>query len=176
MQELSRLAEFRPVADAVMKSIQRHTSYLESSAVVFALFNDELAVQQRQNIAAALAATPRPSTIAMGKPGPAEICNVSELASFVGPRSWLLFILLDELNNEWLQKPVEEWNSDPGYKTVHKYVNSLAVVNDGAERGVKLAQDLIDRTEDEDQLQALAQVVAWHRSSYGHTKKDYLGM
>ena len=49
-------------------------------------------------------------------------------------------------------------------------------MNDGAERGVKLAQDLIDRTEDEDQLQALAQVVAWHRSSYGHTKKDYLGM
>ena len=31
---------------------------------------------------------------------------------------------------------------------------------------------MMDRTKDEDQLQALAQVVAWHRSLYGHTKKD----
>ncbi|KAF0287361.1 hypothetical protein FJT64_014208 [Amphibalanus amphitrite] len=30
----------------------------------------------------------------------------------------------------------------------------------------------MDRTEYEDQPQALAQVVAWHRSFYGHTKKD----
>ena len=170
------MAEFRPVADAVMKSIQRHTSYLESSAVVFALFNDELAVQQRQNIAVALSATPRPSNIAMGKPGAVEVCNVTELASLVGQRSWLLFILLHELNTEWLQTPVEEWTSYPGYNAVHKYINNLAVVNDGAERGVKLAQELMDRTEDEDQLQALAQVVAWHRTSYGHSKKDYLGM
>ena len=48
-------------------------------------------------------------------------------------------------------------------------------MNDGADRGVKLAQEMMDRTKDEDQLQALAQVVAWHRSLYGHTK-DYMGL
>ena len=48
-------------------------------------------------------------------------------------------------------------------------------MNDGADRGVKLAQEM-DRMKDEDQLQALAQVVAWHRSLYGHTKKDHVGL
>ena len=71
-----------------------------------------------------------------------------------------------------MQEPVKKWKSISGYNAVHKYVNSLAVVNDGADRGVKLAQEMMDRTKDEDQLQALAQVVAWHGSLYGHTKKD----
>ena len=35
-------------------------------------------------------------------------------------------------------KPVEEWN-DPGYSIVHRYLNSLVVVNNEAERGAKLA-------------------------------------
>ena len=39
--------------------------------------------------------------------------------------------------------------------------------------GIKLMQELIDRTKDEQELQYLAQCVTHHRKSIGHTKKDY---
>ena len=55
-------------------------------------------------------------------------------------------------------KPVEEWKSNPDSNTANKYIYSLAVVNAGAERCVKLSRGLIDRTEDEDQLQVLARL------------------
>ena len=59
------------------------------------------------------------------------------------------------------------------------------VVNDGAERGkyyrlyiheysgIKLMQELIDRTQDKEDLLHLAQCVLHHRKAVGHTKKDY---
>ena len=34
-------------------------------------------------------------------------------------------------------------------------------------------QELIDRTQDEEDLQHLAQCVLHHRKAVGHTKKDY---
>ena len=34
-------------------------------------------------------------------------------------------------------------------------------------------QELIDRTQDEEVLQSLAQCVSHHRKAIGHTKKDY---
>ena len=39
--------------------------------------------------------------------------------------------------------------------------------------GIKLMQELIDRTEDETELQLLAQCVSLHRKEIGFTKKDY---
>ena len=39
--------------------------------------------------------------------------------------------------------------------------------------GIKLMQELIDRTQDEVDLQFLAQCVSHHRKSIGHTKEDY---
>ena len=39
--------------------------------------------------------------------------------------------------------------------------------------GIKLMQELIDRTQDEKDLQFLAQCVSHHRKSIGHTKEDY---
>ena len=52
-------------------------------------------------------------------------------------------------------------------------VTNLVVTNDGAERGIKLMQELIDRTSDESQLQHLAQCVSHHRKLIGHTNRDY---
>ena len=51
------------------------------------------------------------------------------------------------------------------------FVKQLLTVNDGAERGIKLMQELIDRTQDEEELQYLAQCVTHHRKLIGHTKK-----
>ena len=173
MLELSNLPEFRDTADAVVKSLARHTAYLESAAVVFSLFNEDLTKEQRQAMADKLSSTARQAQLPVGKPAAVNIRSVTCLTDLVTDRSWLLFNLLNVQNTEWLREPVEKWDDANDFRKMQKFVLNLAVVNDGAERGISLLQELIDRTQDEDQLQALAQVVSWHRQTYGHTKEGY---
>ena len=41
--------------------------------------------------------------------------------------------------------PVAEWPSDPAFVVAEKFVRSVKVVNDAAERGVKLVSDFATR-------------------------------
>jgi len=42
MVSLSELPDYRGIAEAVIKSLQRHTTYMEPSALVFSLFSDDV--------------------------------------------------------------------------------------------------------------------------------------
>lgn len=111
------------------------------------------------------------------------------LASFVSVKSYLLFNLLGIDDLSWLNAPVALWPCFPSFVKANSFVRDLLVVNDGAERGkscdilysisfllssgIKLMQELIDRTQDEQDLQFLAQCVSHHRKSIGHKKEDY---
>ena len=87
--------------------------------------------------------------------------------------SYLLFNLLKIEDLSWLDAPVALWCCFPTYVKVRDFVHQLLTVNDGAERGIKLMQELIDKTNDEQELQYLALCVSQHRKAIGHTKKDY---
>ena len=87
------------------------------------------------------------------------------LSNFVSERSYLLFNLLGTDDLSWLEAPVALWKCCPSYIAVRDFVRDLLVVNDGAERGIKLMQELIDRTKYEDDLQYLAQCVSYHKKT-----------
>ena len=95
------------------------------------------------------------------------------LPDLVTVRSYLLFNLLKIEDLSWLDAPVALWPCFPTYVKVRDFTLQLLTVNDGAERGIKLMQELIDKTKDEEELQYLAQCVTQHRKAIGHTKKDY---
>ena len=95
------------------------------------------------------------------------------LSSLVSVKSYLLFNLLKIEDHSWLTVPVAFWSCVPSYVQAKDFVKQLLTVNDGAERGIKLMQELIDRTQDEEDLQYLAQCATHHRKLIGHTKKDY---
>ena len=95
------------------------------------------------------------------------------LPSLLSVKSYLLFNLLKIEDLSWLTVPVAFWPCVPSYVQARDFVRQLLTVNDGAERGIKLMQELIDRTQDEQDLQYLAQCVTHHRKMIGHTKKDY---
>ena len=61
--------------------------------------------------------------------------SLPSLSSLVGPRTWLLFNLLqlDEAELLWLTLPSNVWLDHLGF-------SSLGVVNDAGERAVKLIQ------------------------------------
>ena len=189
--------EMSRIGAHVCDSIQRHTSYLKEPQVIFALFDENLKSSERQEIASALDAVERPdispdhfkpgklseiplvysmkecvsSSLCMNESD--ELFPKNTLASLVVVKSYLLFNLLKIEDLSWLKPLVSLWRCFLSYMKVKSLLNDLAVVNDGAERGIKLMQELIDRTEDEAELQHLAQCVSHHRRFIGFTKKDY---
>ena len=62
--------------------------------------------------------------------------------------------------------PPEKWNESDDYKTAKERISRLRVVNDTAERGVKLFEDFNNLlTNDEQQKQFVLQVVERNRKS-----------
>ena len=79
----------------------------------------------------------------------------------------MLFFDILELPKTFLERPVETWKDDQTFKVACNTVNALTVVNDGAERGVKLIQDFNEiLTKDEGQKQFLLQVIQEHRKLF----------
>ena len=83
-----------------------------------------------------------------------------DLVQFVGPSSFKLFnIMRLDPGLLILSLPVEHWELDSSFIKAKLTVSNLMVVNDGAERGVKLCQDYINSSKQEDVLQNILQVV-----------------
>ena len=54
--------------------------------------------------------------------------------------SWEFFDIL-KVKADWLTWPLNEWEESEDYRKVRKFVMTVKVVNDAAERGIKLASD-----------------------------------
>ena len=55
----------------------------------------------------------------------------------VGPKSYRVFSILST-DYEWLQQKPEEWENSPDFKEMENFVRTVKVMNDVAERGVKV--------------------------------------
>jgi len=167
------------IANAALVSCKRHLWYLTEELITFAIFDEELGELTRHLLAKKLWETPRPNSFLPGKPKfPVIDGNLPPLASFIGPRSWLIFKLLG-LNGpqEWLQLPiyaVKCWSLFQDYRTARDYLVKLEVVNDSPERGIKLLTDFKDMAVDEERRQFVLQVVEFHRQSVPSLRKDDL--
>ena len=79
-----------------------------------------------------------------------------------------------KLNYGLLSKPVEYWPKDSGYLEAKLIINNLSVVNDGAERGVKLAYDFFGSSKKEDNFQNILQTVENDRRLIPNQRKRKL--
>ncbi len=73
-----------------------------------------------------------------------------------------------------VRAPVAMWDKFASYRKFCESANSLRVVNDLAERGIKLVSDFIHMCNDEKQRQALLQCVEEHRKLYPDETKQTL--
>ena len=97
------------------------------------------------------------------------------LAQFVGPRSWLIFDLLD-VDVCWMEHSPTTWFDHPEYKRFHDLVNSIICVNDCAERNVKNVCDYADYSKDPERRDKAVMVVNHHRElvDFQHLTKEEL--
>ena len=178
------------VAEPCLVSMARHTWYLTEELMVMCLADEDLPGEVRSLVAKKLRDTPRQEgDFRLGKPQLPSI-NTEEfwegnetstlptgLAKLVGSRSWSIFNLLDLAmeDMEWLSEDSSQWVLHEGYRRFVTFVKGLQVVNDPAERGVKIIQDFIKISTDETLRQQLILSVAEHRkknSKVTMTKKS----
>ena len=80
-----------------------------------------------------------------------------------------------KINTIFLKEPPNLWPENPHFKEGFKKVQSLKVVNDMTERGVKLITDFNNLlTKDEEQKQYVLQVVSECRKLYPDASKTTL--
>ena len=133
-------------AEKCLESIYRHSKYLYSHLVVMALGSDKVTEGDKKAIAEAMMAVKEEfdvkkvnkdySKFDILKVWPEGESRPS-LAKFVTKDSWLMFFLLDLMNDpedvEWLSQDVKNWRG-PGYNRFIQYVRNIDVVNDCSER------------------------------------------
>lgn len=101
-------------------------------------------------------------------------CAGKNMDSFISKKS-LNFFSRFNIDTSFLQHSPENWDSLDSYVKGREIVESLKVVNDTAERSVKLMQEFHGLiTKDEQQKQYIFQCVEEHRKKYPNCQKTTL--
>ena len=102
------------------------------------------------------------------------INDTTTLTNLIGPNSWFIFESLS-VESDWLSLPVEEWKNLASFLKDKDFVTTVKVVNDAAERRVKLNTDYSSILTDDLQQQArLLQNVEQHRKQVPGFSKSIL--
>lgn len=178
IQDVIKYKQIDPeVATVVLNKLERHQWYLTQEIVPFTLFssNEMVTSSLKQQLATKLYTTEKPQSFRMGKPlFPKIITERTNLIDLIGPDSTFLFKALN-INMEWLQKPVDTWQLYEDFRKAQNFVKSLKVVNDCAERGVKMMADFAQKiTTDPKQREFLLQAVEFNRVKLDSFKKEAL--
>ena len=170
--------EEKPIlAKAVLNAMQRHMWYFTPQLVVLALVDDDLEDSIRKSLASKLIEIPFPDTFSVGRPEFPNIFLDIKLEDMVSQDSWFFFRVTDQEDQDhhsWLKSDVTDWQRNEHYQRFKDFLCKLDVVNDRAERGVKLIQDFIDTSHSESTLQDLLIVVSNERSKLPNLNKVLL--
>ena len=153
---------------SVLQSIYRHMWYLSEELVILALCDKGTGNEEKEEIIKAMINTDRPRHFPPQKPvmkvhillnkSPGDVT----LRQFVGERSWLMIDLFD-VEVEWMEQSPEQWIQFPSFLRFKEIIDSLKVVNDCAEGGVKDMTEFLNSSKDADQREMVQIVVNHHR-------------
>ena len=170
--------EDKEASDIWFKSCRNHLWYVTQELVILAIFDNDLCDDLRERMVQKLLSFPCPTTFNPQKPVfpvvSFDSINVpDQLVDFIGPRSWLFFTLLNKTNEklDWMKVPAQFWKNLIGYTEIEKVVHSMEVVNDSAERGIKLLSDYKDFCTDVSEQQALLQLMEKYRINKHNVSK-----
>lgn len=167
------------ISESAISAFENHYWYLTEEMVPLALWSSKVPPQERKAIANAMLASKPNSTNAafklQGRYGmdfrkpkfPKHLTANTTLSYLVGADSWFLFYL----DSKFLLEDVSEWSNSASYTTSLTKLQAINVVNDCAERGVKLTTDFIDSAKREDHFQNVLQVVEQDRRKHGNLRK-----
>ena len=155
--------------DAVLESFYKHTWYLDSTIVPLSLLDEDVPYEEKSKIAAAILQHDMPNSdyFKIDNKSLVELKEkikfekrvndgVPSLASLVDKFSYLMFhrIGLDEQRvRDWLSLPPQYWCTQSSFKLFQDFAKTLVVVNDPAERAVRMMQQFVHRYNKEEEIQ-----------------------
>ena len=171
------------ISKSEVRALKLHLWYLTEEMVPLALFSSKVPTEQRRTLADKLLAV-KPATervtplnrfgTGFGKPVfPPAITLSTALADLVGPDSWFTFHIL-QLNPEFLTADVADWPQLAAYQSSVVNLQALNVINDCAERCVKLFSDFLSSAKGEEHYQNVLQVVEQDRKQIPSLRKRKL--
>ena len=158
------------IANSAIRALNRHLWYLTAKMVPLALYSTRVPFSERQALADAMLQFRPPSASDLqapvhqfgngwGKPKfPSSIDSSTRLCDLVGEDSWFTVYRL-QIDPSFLELPVSEWDKSVSYMISAENVAAVNVVNNCAERGVKLASDFVEAARSDEHFQNILQVV-----------------
>lgn len=165
------------ISRVALNKMCNHLWYLVPETAAMSFFNSKLSVDTRRKMLYALKYNETSEepvkryTILLG-----DIGNYmdQEIEKFISKGSQNFFERF-ALPTDFLEKDPTMWEADVSFKKCTEVVKGLKVVNDVAERGVKLMQDYNQiLTKNEDEKQFILQIVADYRRKFPNIKKESL--
>lgn len=168
------------ISKSALKAFKRHLWYLTAEMVPLALFSSIVPLPDRRALADSLLAV-KPSTpiiapqqrfgTGFGKPVfPSDISLDTNLSDLVERDSWFTFHIL-KLNPDFLSEDVTDWPESAAFQDSKTNLQALNVINDSAERGVKLSSDFLAAAKSEEHYQNVLQVVEENRKQKPNLRK-----
>ena len=96
-----------------------------------------------------------------------------DISDYIGPDSIGFFTILG-LDTDFLEESVKDWAASPTYQAAKAAVKNLPVVNDAAERGVKITSDFLDSARNEERIQTVLQVAENDRRKMPNQRKRHM--
>ena len=174
----SFVKEDKLVGNSALKAFRNHLWYLIEELVPLSLFSNEITYDNKAKIIEAMKyfkSYPKFQSrhgTGYGKPTFPKLRDIKNISlqSFVGPDSHQFFSLL-RISETFFIVKVEHWDNLEEYIKAQKIVSSLKIVNDAAERGVKLGSDFLGTAKIEDRYQNTLQVVENERNYLPNQRK-----
>ena len=172
LQLYKRLLEYETVdkviSQSAIRALNRHLWYLTEEMVPLALFSKLVPSTERRALADALLKLKPSSDLqapmnrfgnGWGKPHfPLSIDHRTQLSDLLGVDSWFTVYRL-QLDTSFLELLVDEWEKIPAYIASVENCAAVNVVNDCAERGVRLASEFVETARSDEHNQNVFQVV-----------------
>ena len=131
------------VADNTFNKLSSYQWYLTQETVAFSFFSQYplLTNEMKKSLAFQLLSISPPDEFCRGIPVfKKNIDRCSKLCDFSRPETWFIFECL-RMDKDWLYNKPEQWTTNESFKKGQKFVANIEVLNDAAERTVKLYSD-----------------------------------
>ena len=152
------------IANIAIKKFCNHLWYLNEECVMFSIFDERILVEDKRKIVKIILQenydeeleVPKRITL---KPGEVPQFINREIPIELFTTNSLKFFSRFKISKEFLKIDPVEWKNNLEYNNARDIISSIKVVNDTAERNVKLMEDFNQKiTKNEEQKQFLLQV------------------
>ena len=161
----------RKIAHSAMRALNQHLWYLTAEIIPLSLFSESVPLVEHQALANALLGVKHADELqspqnrygaGWGKPRfpSIPITASTRLCDLVGVDSWFTIYL-----------PVNDWETNAAYMASVDNIAAVNVVNDCAERGVKLSSDFIDTARSDEHFQNVLQVMEDDRKAAPNVRR-----